>query len=66
MNSKEGSFEIYERILQGPLLINKQTGFVFVLIHGARKTGGGGLKGNLRETYFLNNLGHFCMFPRWT
>ena len=36
VNSKEGSFERYERILQGPLLINKQTGFVFVLLHGAR------------------------------
>ena len=33
---KEGSFERYERPLQGPLLINKQTGFVFVLLQGAR------------------------------
>ena len=32
----EGSFERYERILQGPLLTNKQTGFVFVLLQGAR------------------------------
>ena len=36
VNSKEGSFERYERILQGPLLINKQTGFVFVLLQGTR------------------------------
>ena len=36
VNSKEGSFERYERILQGPLLTNKQTGFVFVLLQGAR------------------------------
>ena len=33
---KEGSFERYERILQGPLLTNKQTGFVFVLLQGPK------------------------------
>ena len=36
LNSMEGSFERYERILQGPLLINKQTGFVFVLLQGPK------------------------------
>ena len=36
LNSMEGSFERYERILQGPLLTNKQTGFVFVLLQGPK------------------------------